>query len=345
MRRMLLFLLMCALLAPAAGVAEIWTFGDAAPAPTQTPQAAAQAPADTVRPSTVLYIVNCMEYVTLRAQPDTGAEALAHIPLGARVQCYGDVENGFSEVEYEGAHGYVLTEYLGWVEPAPEQEGEIKYVVNCKEYVTLRTRPDTSADAAARIPLGEQVTSYGAEGGFDRVSYAGMAGYVLSKYLSSSPDTFGARLVEQSELARLESARVEAYASSEQIDQYGYYSAANASDGDPTTTWAEGVNGIGEGEWISFFFDEQLVAGFAIRAGYQRSRDAYIENARPAQILISVAEAEEFSIALDDVRGEQIVLFNRPALTDYLSIEILSAYSGTAYADTCISEVRILLAE
>ena len=92
------------------------------------------------------------------------------------------------------------------------------------------------------------------------------------------------------------------------------------------------------------FFSEQKVAGFAIRAGYQRSADTYNANGRPADIRVSVAGESDCTVTLDDARGEQVVLFSYPVVTDYLSIEISSVYGGASNAYTCISDVRVLLA-
>lgn len=334
-RAIILFLFALILSVPFMGAAEEWTFGESAEVVEEAS-------------GTTLYIVNCEESVTLRAAPSSEAEALAQIPLGAAVTCYGDVENDFSEVEYQGMRGYVSSRYLGWNSaPAVVEDaaGETMYVVNCTQYVNLRAQPNTSSEILAQVPLGAAVTAYESDGSFHRVLYAGMEGYVASEYLSSSPQPFSAYLGDDPGYSRLGTDSVEAYASSEQVDQYGYYAASNANDADPSTAWAEGADGLGEGEWLSLFFDERMVAGFAIQAGYQRSAETYNGNARPAQICISVAGEDDCLLTLADSRGEQVVLFTRPALTDFLSIEIVSAYSGSNYADTCISDVRILLAE
>ena len=63
-------------------------------------------------------------------------------------------------------------------------------VVNCREWITLRSRPSTSAESLARIPLGEWVWIY--EGyyynGFYEASYNGRHGYVLAHYISYVTD-------------------------------------------------------------------------------------------------------------------------------------------------------------
>ena len=238
----------------------------------------------------------------------------------------------------EGTRNDAPAQDAGW---EASSSATTMYVVNCSEYVNLRAAPDTASQSLAHVPLGAQVLAYGGEGGFYRVEYAGMRGYVHADYLSTEPAPFSMRLAGDPGYARLDTSAIEAYASSEQVDQYGYYAAANANDADPSTAWAEGA---GEGEWLSLFFSEQKVAGFAIRAGYQRSADTYNANGRPADIRVSVAGESDCTVTLDDARGEQVVLFSYPVVTDYLSIEISSVYGGASNAYTCISDVRVLLA-
>ena len=241
----------------------------------------------------------------------------------------------------EGTRNDAPAQDAGW---EASSSATTMYVVNCSEYVNLRAAPDTASQSLAHVPLGAQVLAYGGEGDFYRVEYAGMRGYVHADYLSTEPAPFSMRLADDPGYARLDTSAIEAYASSEQVDQYGYYAAANANDADPSTAWAEGAGGAGEGEWLSLFFSEQKVAGFAIRAGYQRSADTYNANGRPADIRVSVAGESDCTVTLDDARGEQVVLFSYPVVTDYLSIEISSVYGGASNAYTCISDVRVLLA-
>ena len=241
----------------------------------------------------------------------------------------------------EGTRNDAPAQDAGW---EASSSATTMYVVNCSEYVNLRAAPDTASQSLAHVPLGAQVLAYGGEGDFYRVEYAGMRGYVHADYLSTEPAPFSMRLAGDPGYARLDTSAIEAYASSEQVDQYGYYAAANANDADPSTAWAEGANGAGEGEWLSLFFSEQKVAGFAICAGYQRSADAYNASGRPANIRVSVAGESDCTVTLDDARDEQVVLFSYPVVTDFLSIEISSVYGGASSAYTCISDVRVLLA-
>lgn len=60
-------------------------------------------------------VVNCTEWISLRAAPSVNAETLAQIPLGTIVTVYdGPVWgiDGFYPVEYNGLCGYCLKDYL-----------------------------------------------------------------------------------------------------------------------------------------------------------------------------------------------------------------------------------------
>lgn len=73
-----------------------------------------------------MVVVNCEEWVSLRSAPDTGAERLAKVPLGAMVSECARSTGGFVYCEYRGTGGYILASYL---EPFaagadPEEGGE-----------------------------------------------------------------------------------------------------------------------------------------------------------------------------------------------------------------------------
>ena len=65
---------------------------------------------------------------------------------------------------------------------------EVMQVVNCNEYVSLRKTPDTSADRLAKVHLGEFVTNCAeASNGFVYCTWDGKTGYILAKYLKTTP--------------------------------------------------------------------------------------------------------------------------------------------------------------
>lgn len=56
------------------------------------------------------------------------------------------------------------------------------WYADCNEYITLRSEPDTGAQAITRIPAGGEFTRLGKAGEFYLVEYQGERGYVLSSY-------------------------------------------------------------------------------------------------------------------------------------------------------------------
>lgn len=129
-----------------------------------------------------MYVTNCESWVSLRSYASTEAPVLERIPLGAKVTiiddndpCYNEMV--FAHVRYQGRRGYVLYSYL-------TPKWTLYRVVNCNEWISLRTEPSTEAPVAARIPRGQLVRFVKqAENGFYYVDYNGKLGYALSYYL------------------------------------------------------------------------------------------------------------------------------------------------------------------
>ena len=143
----------------------------------------------------VMYVVNCNEYITLRTSPSTSAAEITKIPLGASVGYKSDASNGFYKVSYNGQTGYALAAYLSSSPQsntvansgnADSQMGGFitLTVVNCDEWISLRTSPSTAAERITTIPLGAKVNLISdASNGFYKISYNGRVGYALAEYL------------------------------------------------------------------------------------------------------------------------------------------------------------------
>lgn len=76
------------------------------------------AAAETLRLGDSAVIQNTKDSVSLRILPDTESDALLHIPLQESVTYLAPEKDGFAEIEYEGARGYV---------PADCLEGQTKH--------------------------------------------------------------------------------------------------------------------------------------------------------------------------------------------------------------------------
>ena len=131
------------------------------------------------------YVVNCQKSITLRSEPSTSASEITQIPFGKAVGFIETADNGFSKINYDGLVGYGLSSYLSGDKPsARKTERRWAQVVNCEEWITLRSSPSTSAGFLARIPLGAYVTCLGDAGNeFYEVEYDGKHGYALKAYL------------------------------------------------------------------------------------------------------------------------------------------------------------------
>ena len=73
-----------------------------------------------------LWYADCEEFITLRAQPSTSAEALTTIPRGGQMT-YISASGEFTYVEYQGQRGYVLTSYIARVESSADAVSPGKY--------------------------------------------------------------------------------------------------------------------------------------------------------------------------------------------------------------------------
>lgn len=131
----------------------------------------------------------CTEFVSLRATPSTSAPALCRVGVGEVVMA-APYNSDFSYCCYNGRYGYILNRYLS-SNISPFSEG-VFYIDNCKEWVSLRTMPDKSADVRARIPLYAVLDSivYNdwsdgpyMDGAFAYVKYNGQWGFVLWDYI------------------------------------------------------------------------------------------------------------------------------------------------------------------
>lgn len=94
---------------------------------------------------------------------------LASVPVSANTKA-ADISSNQEQNEQETKKEYPLYETY--------------YVVNCKESITLRPKPDVKSGEICQIPLGATVSFIaGAANGFYEIYYMGQHGYSLADYL------------------------------------------------------------------------------------------------------------------------------------------------------------------
>ena len=137
-----------------------------------------------------LRVVNCQSWVSLREYANKNSYRVATVPLGATVEAY-YYNSEYTECYYKGMHGYIMSTYLsngtsGSTSSSSSSYLGKKYIVNCNEFVTLRSYASTGAPAVTRVARGQQVDAYYYNGTFCRCYYNGLEGYILSSYLGNS---------------------------------------------------------------------------------------------------------------------------------------------------------------
>ena len=64
-------------------------------------------------------------------------------------------------------------------------EGMLR-IVNCQDWVSLRSAPDSGSERLAQVPLGAYVNGeYDFDSDFSHCSYGGVSGYIMNKYLEA----------------------------------------------------------------------------------------------------------------------------------------------------------------
>ena len=153
-------------------------------------------------------------------------------------------------------------------------------VTNCESFVSLRKEADQNSERILKVGKGEVVYVNGEYGAWSLCLYSGRYGWIKTQYLRSVDPWFNRAEVYYSNIScnependsrdyqyserALSADEVEAYASSELTDAYGSYPAWKACDGYTTSTWSEGVSGVGRGEYLGFRFEPAYVTSLSI---------------------------------------------------------------------------------
>lgn len=117
--------------------------------------------------------------------------------------------------------------------------------------------------------------------------------------------------------------------------------AAQMVDGDPITSWQEGVPGDGIGENVYFEFKKEYnVKYITFKMGNWRDQDRYNKNNRPRNVLLELG-GQEYELSFPDGMTEYMVKFSDGLPASDLYLEIRSVYKGYEWDDTCISEMTV----
>ena len=131
----------------------------------------------------------------------------------------------------------------------------------------------------------------------------------------------------------------------------GYdYGAWQTQDYDLSTTWTEGVPGVGYGESLFMETDPYtVITGGVICPGYYASEDLFFKNAAPTRIYIQTGSQEAYLDVTDYANTYHYsgfdgyhFRFSEPLVsTGSVTMTIVGVRKGWKYEDTCISELRL----
>ncbi len=155
-------------------------------------------------------------------------------------------------------------------------------------------------------------------------------------------------------LVKYDSSKIKAEASSELSKGNVTYSAHTMLDGSYITAWMEGVSGYGEGETITFYFDETVDLGeIRIANGYLNKWTTYENNARVKEMVVEFSNGEFIKVYLDDMYFQgvgsteytDIIKFDDKITTNYVTMTIVSVNEGEEHENTCITEMEFFVYE
>jgi hypothetical protein len=107
------------------------------------------------------------------------------------------------------------------------------------------------------------------------------------------------------------------------------YGVRNLFSADNATAWVHGTHKVGTGQWIVVEFDGlRSVKSVTIRNGYQKSADIYGKNSRVRQLHLVFSQGESKTVSLEDRRGEQTILLDRPIKAYWIQFVIEDVFPG-----------------
>ena len=121
----------------------------------------------------------------------------------------------------------------------------------------------------------------------------------------------------------------------------GDYRAPNLSDEDLDTSWNEGAEGPGIGEWVRFEFLEPVtLTRIEIANGCQKDEERFYGHIRVRSLKLEYSSGPAQLIDLLDTMEVQAVA-TRTLPTEWLKMTITGVYPDYVWEDAAMSEVRI----
>ncbi len=121
------------------------------------------------------------------------------------------------------------------------------------------------------------------------------------------------------------------------------YGPQNLFDSRLETAWVEGKPGHGAGEWVVIELSAALeIAAIQILNGYHKNRDVFTKNSRVRGLKVNLSTGTSLTVELEDRDGIQEIKLPRGSKISWVQLVLQSAYPGSKFADTAISELRLI---
>ncbi len=122
------------------------------------------------------------------------------------------------------------------------------------------------------------------------------------------------------------------------------YPPCQVFDGDPVTSWVEGVTGNGIGESLTLSLNlEKTYSYVNIHNGFRESQDLWAKNGRVKSLLVSAEGISNQEINLEDTFDLQFIpLETKLSGVNEVLVSITEVYEGTDFDDTALSEIEFL---
>ncbi len=118
------------------------------------------------------------------------------------------------------------------------------------------------------------------------------------------------------------------------------YSPANLFDCRKEFVWVEGSESSGEGEYLTFEFEQPVhITAMKIWNGYQRSDEHFFANTRVRDFDFGVKDGPVNACFLIDIKDGQRIELKSPAKGSVFEFKIKSRYPGLQYMDMALSDI------
>lgn len=136
----------------------------------------------TPEPAPVPEYATATTTVNVRSSDSEQADRLGRVTAGTRLKVQEVRVNGWTKVVYEGADGYIKSEYLEFAESAAGQE--VIGTVTANTNINIRSSASQSSDRLGTLVGGESLELLAVEGDWCKVVFNGQVAYVKGEFVT-----------------------------------------------------------------------------------------------------------------------------------------------------------------